>query len=164
MKIFDPKRHLPLGWEWEVTRNYLIWGHILSSLTTLIFLDRYVDALDALYIWVEGPDGTMVRELAPNRTIAPFWSLMAGMPYMGLGIFALAAAMQVWRYYNWHTQGAMSVYTMRRLPDRFELHRRCWTQPVLSVAMEILIFAGLTVLYWLLWRFATPAACLPSYL
>ena len=23
MKIFDPKRHLPVGWEWESTRFYL---------------------------------------------------------------------------------------------------------------------------------------------
>lgn len=67
----------------------------------------------------------------------------------------------VWRYYASHTQGSMAVYTMRRLPDKWEYHRRCWTQPILSAAAELLIFAVLAGLCWLLWYFATPAPCRP---
>ncbi len=162
MKIFDPKRHLPLGWAWEPLQSNLIWGHILSTLTALTFLGRYVEALDALYIMVDGPGGTMVRQLVPGRTIEPFWRLMLGMPYLGLGLFGIVMLLLVWRYYRFHTQESMSIYTMRRLPDRWELHRRCLMQPLLSMAMEVLIFTALTLLFWLLWRFATPAICLPG--
>ena len=68
----------------------------------------------------------------------------------------------VWRYYHFHTQGAMSIYTMRRLPDPREYHRRCWMQPILSAAAELLLFAILIGLCWLLWYFGTPAVCLPG--
>ncbi len=162
MKIFDPKRHLPLGWEWESTRFYLIWGHILSALSMLGFFGRFSDALDTLYVHREGPGGTLIRELVPTRTMAPFGELIQGFPLLGLWSFLAVMPLLVWRYYAYHTQGAMAVFTMRRLPDPMEYHRRCWAQPVLSAAAELALFALLIGACWLLWRFATPAVCLPS--
>jgi hypothetical protein len=35
-------------------------------------------------------------------------------------------------------------------------------QPLLSAAAELLLFAILIGLCWLLWYFATPAVCLPG--
>lgn len=160
MKIFDPKRHLPLGWEWENTKCALGWGHFFSSLTSLGFLAAYYDARNALYAHRE-QGGILVKELVPTRTIAPFGDLIAGYPLLGLWLFLAVMPLLVWRYYRYHTQGAMAVYTMRRLPDPMEYHRRCWTQPLLSAVFELLIYAVLIGLCWLLWRFATPAPCLP---
>lgn len=160
MKIFDPKRHLPVGWEWDGTQTALLWGHFFSGLTTLSFLRRYFDARDSLYFYKE-QGGLLVKELVPTRTIAPFPALISGMPLLGLWLFLAVMPLLLWRYYRYHTQGAMSVYTMRRLPDRWEYHRRCWTQPILSAVFELLLFAVLIGLCWLLWRFATPAPCLP---
>ena len=31
MKIFDPKRHLPLGWDWDNTWPRLVLGHCASA-------------------------------------------------------------------------------------------------------------------------------------
>ena len=67
----------------------------------------------------------------------------------------------VWRYYHYHTEGSMSVYTMRRLPNKWEYHRRCWKQPILSAIAELLFYAILIGLCWFTWRTETPAACLP---
>lgn len=161
MKIFDPDRHLPLGWEWDSTRTALNWGHFFSTLPLLTFLPRYSDSLEALYRYIDRSDGTLYRELVPGRTIAPFRELLAGWPLIGLWLFLAVMPLLVLRYYRSHTQGAMSVYTMRRLPDRWELHRRCWIQPLCSAALELAIYAVLVGLCWLLWRFLTPAACLP---
>ena len=161
MKIFDPKRHLPLGWEWEQTQDRLIWGHLLSGLSILGFLVRYSYALDALYFYQDGPGGTLIRELDPNRTIAPFRELISGAPLLGMWLFLGMMPLLVWRYYRFHSQGAMAVYTMRRLPNPFEYHRRCWTQPFLSALAELAFYGLLMGLCWLLWRFVTPAACLP---
>lgn len=161
MKIFDPKRHLPLGWDWETLRTNLLWGHGFSTLTMLAFLKRYTDAREVLFSYVEQPDGTLLRQLVPTRTMVPFPQLIAGLPYLGMGCFLVMMAFQVWRYYARHTQGSMSIYTMRRLPDRWELHRRCWTQPILSALAELTLFAALTALCCALWWFATPAVCRP---
>ena len=161
MKTFDPKRHLPVGWEWENTKTCMIWGHILSGLSLFGFFGRFSDALDALYFHREGPNGTLIPVLDPTRTIAPFSELTRGTPLFGLWIFLAVMPLMVWRYYRFHTQEAMSVYTMRRLPDRWEYHRRCWTQPILSAMAELLLYALLTALCWLIWYFATPASCRP---
>ena len=161
MKTFDPKRHLPVGWEWENTRTGMIWGHILSGLSLFGFFGRFSDALDALYFHREGPNGTLIPVLDPTRTIAPFSELTRGTPLFGLWIFLAVMPILVWRHYRFHTQDAMSVYTMRRLPDRWEYHRRCWTQPVLSAITELILYAVLIGLCWLVWYFATPAPCRP---
>ncbi len=161
MKIFDPKRHLPPGWNWEATKVNLLWGHAISALTTLSFLSRYFDARELLYRSIPGPTGTYIPELVPTRTIAPFRELLRGFPLLGLWCFLAVMPILVWRYYHFHTQGAMSIYTMRRLPDPMELHRRCWMQPILSALAEILMFAVLTGLCWCLWWFATPLPCRP---
>lgn len=161
MKIFDPRRHLPPGWEWEGTRTGLIWGHIASGLPLFAFLNRYSDALEALYSYRE-QGNQIIRELNPDRTIAPFSSLIQGTPLLGLWCFLAVMPILVWRYYHFHTQGSMAFYTMRRLPDPREYHRRCWMQPLLSAAAELLLFAILIGLCWLLWYFGTPAVCLPK--
>ena len=162
MKIFDPKRHLPPGWDWERLKVNLFWGHAFSGLTMLKFLQQYFYYREWLYVYVQQPDGTMIRRLDPNQTIPAFSFLLRGVPLAGMWIFFLMMGIQVLRYYRSFTQGAMSVYTMRRLPDRWELHRRCWTQPLLSALAEILFFAVLTGLCWLLWWFCTPAPCRPT--
>lgn len=161
MKIFDPKRHLPVGWEWETLKSNLGWAHGLSCVSVFVFVSRYFDAHASLYTNLEGPDGRYIRELVPGRIIAPFSELMAGLPLLGMWCFMVLMAVQVRRYYEYHTRGSMAVYTMRRLPDRWEYHRRCLTQPVLSALFEVLIFAGLTLLCFALYCFATPEGHLP---
>ena len=42
MKIFDPKRHLPVGWDWENTQAKLFLWHGLSTMTLIGFLDGYI--------------------------------------------------------------------------------------------------------------------------
>ena len=161
MKIFDPKRHLPVGWDWENTQAKLFLWHGLSTMTLIGFLNGYIDARSLLYSLVPGPTGTYIPELDPTRTILPFWDLLGGTPLWGLWIFLAMMPLLVWRYYHSHTQGTMAVYTMRRLPDPTEYHLRCWTQPVLSALAELALYAVLIGLCWLIWYFATPAPCRP---
>ena len=96
-----------------------------------------------------------------HRTILSFRYLMQGWPLTGMWIFFVVMGIQIYRYYKSFTQGSMAIYTMRRLPDRWEYHRRCWMQPILSMLAEILLFAFLAGLCWLVWYFATPEPCRP---
>ena len=45
---------------------------------------------------------------------------------------------------------------MRRLPDRWELHRRCLALPALGLALSVLIPAVLVVIYFCIYQFGTP--------
>lgn len=161
MKFFDPKRHLPPGWDWENLRAGLLWGHGASLASLFIFVNRYLDSRASLYSHIQQLDGTLVKQLIPGRTVAPFWTLLAGMPLWGMWIFWILMGVQVWRHYSCHTRDSMPIYLMRRLPDKWELHRRCWTVPVLACLVELLVFAVGIGLCWLLWYVATPAGCLP---
>lgn len=160
-KPFEAAKKLPAGYDWENLRFGLKMGHGLSFLSLLAFLNRYSNARGALYERVQGLDGRLVTQLVPGRIIIPFPELMAGLPLWGLWLYLAAMLVQVGRHYAWHTRGSMSIYLMKRLPDRWELHRRCWTVPVLAALMELVLFAVMTGLCWLLYRFATPEGCLP---
>ncbi len=156
---FDWTRHTPPGWDWENLRFSLMLGHGASVLPLLTFLSRYHEARRALYDYVR-QDGGMIPVLNTERVIAPFAPMVLGTPLLGFGVFLLMMALQVLRHYRYHSQDSMSIYLMRRLPDRWELHRRCWTVPVLACLAELVLMAGMIFLCWLYYRFATPAPCL----
>ena len=52
---------------------------------------------------------------------------------------------------------------MRRLPDRWELHRRCLILPLLELAATLLLLSVLTVGFYFLYRGCAPGGSLPLY-
>lgn len=63
--------------------------------------------------------------------------------------------------YQSHYRGSRSIYLMRRLPDRWELHRRCLILPLLELAATLLLLAVLTVGFYFLYRGCAPGGSLP---
>ena len=62
-------------------------------------------------------------------------------------------------HYAYHYQGSRSVYLMRRLPDRWEYHRRCLAIPAATVAATAVLLAGSLALFYGAYMLFTPAAC-----
>ena len=60
-----------------------------------------------------------------------------------LAVFLLAA---VFVHYAHHRSGSKSIYLMRRLPSRWELHRRCIAGPALCAAIML---AVAIILFWI---------------
>ena len=48
--------------------------------------------------------------------------------------------------YRYFWQGSKSIYVMRRLKSRWEMHKRCWTLPLIGAAVMLLTAV---VVYWL---------------
>ncbi|MFR8267820.1 MAG: hypothetical protein ACLVC5_09315, partial [Clostridia bacterium] len=63
-------------------------------------------------------------------------------------------------HYGYHFRGSKSIYTMRRLPSKHPLARRCLTVPVLGAAAAALSALLLICLYYLLYIAVTPEQCL----
>ena len=66
-------------------------------------------------------------------------------------------------HYQYHSQGSKSIYLMKRLPDRMELHRRCLTLPIAG-----LVICGLTAfltiaLCYGIYLYFTPKECLSPH-
>ena len=84
-----------------------------------------------------------------------FWGLV----YLsGYGLVMLGAAVQ--NYFG-HFQGSRSIYLMRRLPQRWELARRCLGEPALYLAGSFIIYLLTGVTCFIYYWFRTPAGCLP---
>ena len=150
------KRNSPpgidLGQEWRV---FLI-GNIASVIVSLFaFLAKYIDARDQLFVYEI--DRKILKE---GAIIAPFSSLFS-IYFLGFVLVALFLLGYVIYHYSYFRQESMSIYLMKRLPDKRELHKRALTVPVLAVLATICVALAAVLLYFVIYLLATPRACLP---
>lgn len=138
-------------------RQMLRGGLLGAVLYSVGFLVRYTNARAELFVVVGGE-----KMLRPGAVIPAFDSLLGSAL---LGFVAAAAAMLFFiaYYYSYHWQGSKSIYLMRRLPDRWELARRCLALPVLGALACLLAGALVLGLYYGVYRLFTPEECLLSY-
>ena len=137
-------RNTPFGYPWKGTLTMVGWSGIIAFLGSLTFFVAYSDAYERMrdvYIrneWVLREGATMVPfvELLGNRLMS--------FHVLSLAMIGLAAI-----HYSYHYQGSKSIYLMKRLPDRWDLWRRCFTLPVVlalaseaaAVVMRVFCFA-----------------------
>ena len=124
---------LPPNMETDRVQGWILWSLTAPAFVcAILFLVRYYQAYDQLW-----------------------WSAYTPWP---AALRATAAVL-----YSSYYQGSRSIYLMRRLPDgRSLLRRQVWTAPVCWALTILLSGAVLLGLCWLLWRFKTPAECLPT--
>ena len=156
MKKHNTFRLAPPGVNLNHERTIFGLGGLAAILyAAAVWFGHYGDARDELYQQLGRQ-----KILIPGAQIAPFRDLLG----TALAGFAVAVIMMlgmvVWNYQSYR-QGSMSIYLMRRLPDKNLIHRQCWTYPVLGMALYVLTALVLLGIFYLVYRFATPAECLP---
>ena len=155
MKL-DLSRHAPPGMETKEEKTLFTVGMVLSALFSLWYYGvRYSDELARLY-WINGS----VRTLK-NGALMPDFVEILGIALIGFQIVAALSIAAAVMHYMYHFHESKSIYTMRRLPKWWEIHRRCLTLPLCALAS-----AGLAAFLFLLGFFAvymlvTPEICLP---
>ncbi len=155
MKL-DPGRFVPLGMEAGQEKRWLIWGFSCSSgFSFLYFIFRCFRARQDLFITrVDGK-----RELLEGAVMQDFREVL-GIAFAGFAALALAMLGLAAFHYIYHRIGSRSIYLMRRLPDRFELHRRCLALPAAGIVLcAIACFLLLCIYYWI-YIAMTPEQCL----
>ena len=101
------------------------------------------------------------RGFAPQDvTVRPF-SLIAEYGFEMFGVFFLAMLLLGVGHHLLHRKSSMSVYLMRRLPDRWEYLRRCWSIPLLAIAAGAVEMLLLRVVYYAVYLLLTSQAFLP---
>lgn len=149
-------RNLPLDSDPGQEGRWLLWGAALGLAADLNFLISYLQARSNLYFY-RGSH----RFLWPDAAMLPFSQLL-GFSLWGCFLAAVAmVGLAAW-HYALHFRGSKSIYTMRRLPQRWELHRRCLTVPALAAAGYLLEAALLLGLDYAIYRLATPAQALQA--
>lgn len=152
MKL-DLSRHAPVGLslsgEWAA-----FFACLFSLLVTSIgYIVGFNHALSALYF------GNTRVKLIPGATMPSFYTLLGDFIY----IFVIEATLMllfIIHHYAYHYQGSKSIYLMRRLPSRWELHRRCLTLPVAGAVVILALGFALVFLFYRTYMAATPPQCL----
>lgn len=153
----DLSRWAPPGLDLHVEKRVFGCGMALSTLFSMFYIINLFGERAKLYRKV----GTEVH-LRPDAVMPDFVDVLR--PFlMGFLILALCMAAFIAVHYAYHHQGSKSIYLMRRLPDRWERHRRCWTLPLLGIAACLLAALILLLIYYGLYMLATPKACLTPH-
>ena len=143
---------LPPNMETDRVQGWILWSLTAPAFVcAILFLVRYYQAYDQLWWSAYTPWPGELRALMAPFAQCAVWTLLV---YPVLAVVALATAAVL---YSSYYQGS------RRLPDgRSLLRRQEWTAPVCWALTILLSGAVLLGLCWLLWRFKTPAECLPT--
>ena len=146
----------PVGSKWDRTNAIIGWSFLALAVFVVswtAFGTGYEPALNRLYDgWSKVP--------VPGRMVPPFLPLyLRGLVcFSTVWLVMLGAAVQ--NYFG-HFQGSRSIYLMRRLPQRWELARRCLGEPALCLAGSFIIYLLTGVTRFIYYWFRTPAGCLP---
>ncbi len=156
MKL-DLSRHAPPGINLGSEKTAFFWGLGLSTCWSFSFLVSFSNAYSNLFEPKSfGSSETVLRDGA----IMENFRKLLGSSLLGFAILAVVMLALVIYHYAYHRQGSKSIYLMRRLPKRFELHRRCWTLPIVSVLIcAAAAFILLCIYYWI-YMAITPDVCL----
>ena len=149
-------RSFPTGYGYKTELKVVLIALVTGSLISLIrFNGAYSFERQALYM----RRGTELI-LDESRVIPDFVIILGDKLYILLILAALVFILASGIHYAYHHNGSKSIYLMRRLPGRFELHRRCLLIPLISALVFILAAALLLLVYYLIYMNSTPEACL----
>lgn len=148
-------KHFPPGMDMETEKLFFGLGMCGAFFYSWTFIWRYFQARAELYLYSEGN-----YILVENRVMANFAELLGnaliGFVLVALGLVGFAAL-----HYSYFWQGSKSIYLMKRLPNKMELHKRALTLPVLGLIICVATAFLLLVLYYGLYVIATPKQCIP---
>lgn len=153
MKI-NLSHHAPPGINLRPERHFFAAGMICAFFYSLTFFAQYRQARAMLYEWRGGK-----RVLMPGAIMEDFSPLL-GNALIGFFILILCMLALIIYHYAYHHQGSKSIYLMKRLPNRWELHRRCLTLPFLAALLCLLAAAALLLTYFGIYMIFTPKECL----
>ena len=154
MKI-DLSRHAPLGFRVQEEVKGFLGGCIGATAFSLItFISKFEDELDKLY-HKNGANRTLI----PGAIMPDFVEIF-DRSYWGFLVVILIALATIGMHYIYHYQESKSIYTMRRLPSRWELHRRCLTLPVIAIVAYLIMAFAILVIVYMDYMNITPDVCL----
>lgn len=156
MKI-DLQRYVPMGLNATGGRKLLLYALAAGcAWSFLLFVSSYMEAYNNLFSHY-GFARTMLRE---GAMMPEFFEILAGTETLFILVCAMMPVWAAYHYY-YHFSGSKSIYLMRRLPERWDLHRRCLALPAAGAAAALALQGLLGSLYYLIYILCTPRQCLP---
>ena len=148
-------KYAPPGLDRKSENIFFSVGMALAFLYSTTFVVRYVKERKKLY-WICEKGLELIADVK-----MPEFSILLGDALIGFLLVAIGMLAFGVYHYLYHCQDAKSIYLMRRLPNKWELHRRCLTIPVTAVMCCGLTALLLLGVYYGIYVYFTPKICLP---
>ncbi|MBQ8518057.1 MAG: hypothetical protein IJ455_00435 [Agathobacter sp.] len=149
------EKYAPPGIDVSTEIAWLIGGNVLATLHSMMFLVHYVTARGELY---ERRVSGMV--LIEGTVIRGFGELTAGV-FLSMQVVCIIALLVSVYHYFYHYQGSKMMYLMKRLPDKWEVHKRCLALPIAGSCITFVWMMLLKMIYYAIYILCTPSQCLP---
>jgi len=149
------EKYAPPGIDVSTEVTWFIAGNVVATLRSMMFLLYYLGARGNLY--ERRASGLVLIE---GAMMQGFDSLTEGVFLSMEGVCIIALLMSIYHYF-YHYQGSKMMYLMRRLPDKWDVHRRCWTLPIAGVVLMVAWMFVLKMIYYAVYILCTPSQCLP---
>ena len=151
-------RYSPPGYDSRIEVRFYIIGNIIAFTVSLLFFASYASERIKLYDYDRVLKKYVLNE---TKTMADFTEVLNG--YL-LGFVFLAVIMltfTVFRY-SYYRQGSRSIYLMKRLPRKNEIHKRALPSPITAFCSCLIYALVLRILYFVLYVILTPNKCMPA--
>lgn len=129
---------------------YWVMTMTISTLWSMNFLLRYFQYRSNLYETRAGKTVLIEGAMMPT-----FEFLIEDLFEIFVLVFVFCVIVAVYHYF-YHYQGSKMMYLMKRLPDKWELHRRCLTLPIAAFIITIFYVLVLRALYYAIYLIFTP--------
>ncbi len=147
----DITRYAPPGSNIKQQTDFFIVGNIISIIYSLYFFVEYFNNYQNLFEF----DGT--KRILISGAQMPDFPLILNKFLIGIPIVAICMMFYVVFYYaSYYQGGSKSIYLMKRLPKKSELHKRAWTLPLIFTAITLLIGFLVAVFYLCFYLLITP--------
>ncbi len=148
------RKIIPVGFKAE-SEIWIFFSAIAVGICrALLFFQAYMREYNRLFDIEYGK-----RVLIESRTMADFCEIIDGV-FDGFIIAIFVFAFLIVYHYAYHYRDSKSIYTMKRLQNKYELHIRCFTVPVIGIALSVIISITLMLLFYRFYMTKTPAECL----
>lgn len=149
------EKYTPLGIDVGKQVGWWLAGVTAATLHSMLFLIRYFDRRADLYYLKAGK-----RVLMEGAVMTDFETLTEGV-FLTFYLVSIVTLLVIIYHYFYHYQGSKMVYLMKRLPDKWDLRRRCITLPVVGAVLLMVWMFVVRMLYYAIYILCTPSQCLP---
>ena len=143
---------LPVGYNVKKVKTALLWGYIISAaFSAIVYFSNLIVNYNNLFYYDEAGN----RLLRTNVKMASFHLLRErAFDFFLIFVFMLL----VFSIYNfiYHYIGSKSIFTMRRLPQKYELIKRCVTVPVIFIILSFVSVIVLNSVYFSIYEHVVP--------
>jgi len=144
----------PLGIDYYRELKWVNISFLVSFIYSLGYLFKLNSSYNSLFLVVDARKFLKTGAIMDDFVFILKESL-SGFIVIAVCMIALAAY-----HYFYHYIDSKSIYLMKRLPNHFDLHKRCFTYPILITVISLIVALILLIIYYNIYLLVTPEGCL----